>query len=368
MALWRPSQPNPHLPPAAIPHPPAWPPTIGDSFMCVAKGPAPALRFALAVQEEFARYDWGTDRIDRAYGEMGPCLSQSPGCWNGLRIRIGIHFGHGNIKLDPVSRGYDYYGTVVNTAARIESVCHGGQIAVSEAVFAVVEGQFPGAVFTDLGPQPLRGLVDPLRLVQVLPEGALSKRRFPPLRIDRKDEKEDVLQAETDLPPSATLGSSRAWRALRHSVAPSLVGSELPVAKWIETHALVVRGDISVLELHRHYQVLQVGFSTLLTPLAHAVRQHLVRELCAHLHVPNHGAEGPHLQHTLHGLIGRALPATAVHRPDRRRSAGSVGTATLPTLSPKAALCSPRLVMPKSWESSLADRHTIDKRTDVYEV
>eukprot|EP00667_Euglena_gracilis_P006695 EG_transcript_6756 len=72
--------------------------TIGDSFMCVAKGPAPALRFALAVQEEFARYDWGTDRIDRAYGEMGPCLSQSPGCWNGLRIRIGIHFGHGNIK------------------------------------------------------------------------------------------------------------------------------------------------------------------------------------------------------------------------------------------------------------------------------
>lgn len=26
--------------------------------------------------------------------------------WNGLRVRIGIHYGLGEIKLDPVSQGY----------------------------------------------------------------------------------------------------------------------------------------------------------------------------------------------------------------------------------------------------------------------
>ena len=36
-------------------------------------------------------------------------------------MRVGIHYGSGEIKFDPVSLGYDYYGTVVNTAARIET-------------------------------------------------------------------------------------------------------------------------------------------------------------------------------------------------------------------------------------------------------
>eukprot|EP00667_Euglena_gracilis_P005832 EG_transcript_5869 len=110
--------------------------TIGDSFMCAAQGPAPAVQFALALQAALARHDWGTDRIDRAYGEpAAEAQRTTPGCWNGLRVRVGIHYGHGDIKLDPVSRGYDYYGTVVNTAARIKSVCHGGQTGVSAAVF-----------------------------------------------------------------------------------------------------------------------------------------------------------------------------------------------------------------------------------------
>ena len=55
-----------------------------------------------------------------------------PAVWNGLRVRIGMHYGYGDIKLDPTTKGYDYYGTVVNTAARIESVCHGGQIGISQ--------------------------------------------------------------------------------------------------------------------------------------------------------------------------------------------------------------------------------------------
>ena len=29
--------------------------------------------------------------------------------WNGLRVRIGIHFGRGDITYDTVTKGYDYY-------------------------------------------------------------------------------------------------------------------------------------------------------------------------------------------------------------------------------------------------------------------
>eukprot|EP00667_Euglena_gracilis_P006321 EG_transcript_6369 len=74
--------------------------TIGDSFMCAVSCPAQALRFALAVQETFARHDWGTDRIDQAYAELTPPDIETVGCWNGLRVRAGVHYGYGDIKLD----------------------------------------------------------------------------------------------------------------------------------------------------------------------------------------------------------------------------------------------------------------------------
>ena len=58
--------------------------------------------------------------------------------WHGIRVRIGIHYGIGDIRKDPVTRSYDYYGTVVNTAARVEGVGHGGQILISYPVYTAV--------------------------------------------------------------------------------------------------------------------------------------------------------------------------------------------------------------------------------------
>ena len=37
----------------------------------------------------------------------------------------------------------DYFGTTVNTAARIEHECRGGEIVVSNAVFEVLRGGWP---------------------------------------------------------------------------------------------------------------------------------------------------------------------------------------------------------------------------------
>lgn len=38
----------------------------------------------------------------------------------GRTKRLAAAWPAGDIKLDPVSKGYDYYGTVVNTAARTQ--------------------------------------------------------------------------------------------------------------------------------------------------------------------------------------------------------------------------------------------------------
>jgi class 3 adenylate cyclase len=108
--------------------------------------------------------------------------------WRGLRVRVGLHYGVGEIKFDTTTLGYDYYGTVVNTAARVEGVGHGGQVVITGPLYDALlgaDGGFavPGAAVTDMGLQRLRGLDDAVRLVQVLPL-EYSDRAFPPLKLD----------------------------------------------------------------------------------------------------------------------------------------------------------------------------------------
>ena len=87
--------------------------------------------------------------------------------WPGpeLRVRIGVNLGEAE------ERGDDYFGPAVNTAARVASVGHGGQVLITEIVRSIV-----GADALDLGQHELRGVPEPVHLWQV---GADT---FPPLR------------------------------------------------------------------------------------------------------------------------------------------------------------------------------------------
>eukprot|EP00668_Euglena_longa_P009168 GGOE01011061.1.p1 GENE.GGOE01011061.1~~GGOE01011061.1.p1 ORF type:complete len:1225 (-),score=408.76 GGOE01011061.1:1387-4929(-) len=296
--------------------------TIGDSFMCATTSPTQALRFALAVQETFHQHDWGTTAIDDAYDTLVEEVVKTPECWNGLRVRVGIHLGRGDIKRDPVSHGYDYYGTVVNVAARIESVCHGGQIAVSEAVSTALGGHLAGSVWMDLGLQVLRGLSEPLHLYQVLPEGVLAKRRFPPLRISRVDGREEALEEMEELDEMGSSQRSTSSAKAKHSVVPSndsglnyYIGG-----KWAEVHPLVQMGEITADELRHHYAILQTGLCTLLASQVKEVKAQMVKSLCDRMHVTDFGVDESLLPKTLHGLITRVLAATIVQQARRRPS------------------------------------------------
>jgi class 3 adenylate cyclase len=56
--------------------------------------------------------------------------------YKGLRVRMGVHLGTPKVVRDPMTRRVEYIGPVVNAAARITALTHGGQIVMSEATFA----------------------------------------------------------------------------------------------------------------------------------------------------------------------------------------------------------------------------------------
>jgi predicted ATPase/class 3 adenylate cyclase len=84
-----------------------------------------------------------------------------------VRVRMGLHTG------ETVERGGDYFGSVVNRAARLMAVGHGGQVLCSQATAEVVR---TNVALVDLGAHRLRDLDRPMHVFQV---GAGS---FPALR------------------------------------------------------------------------------------------------------------------------------------------------------------------------------------------
>lgn len=48
---------------------------------------------------------------------------------------MGVHVGTPKIIRDPMTRRVEYIGPVVNAAARITALAHGGQVVISEAAY-----------------------------------------------------------------------------------------------------------------------------------------------------------------------------------------------------------------------------------------
>ena len=75
---------------------------------------------------------------------------------------MGLHTG------EVQERDGDYFGPVVNGAARLMGVAEGGQVLVSLATAEVVRGQLDeGVTFVDLGERGLRSLAQPERVFAV---------------------------------------------------------------------------------------------------------------------------------------------------------------------------------------------------------
>lgn len=189
-----------------------------------------AVKITLDIQRSLHSYDWGSTVIDDMYTQMimdlydlerdslglslglsSPPKRKGAGkhfdnrkVWNGLRVRIGIAYGCCNCQKDPVTGGYDYYGTPVNTAARVEAAGEGGQTLITRLGYdALVHAHLskarddnkthllPASIQTetlennlDVGNPALhravylKGLKEPVDLFELVPVGFESRPLF----------------------------------------------------------------------------------------------------------------------------------------------------------------------------------------------
>jgi predicted ATPase len=87
-----------------------------------------------------------------------------------LPVRMGLATGEAEL------RDGDYFGTVLNRAARVMAAGHGGQILVADST----AGLLSGVDLQDLGPRRLRDLPNPITVFQLQASGLATD--FPPLR------------------------------------------------------------------------------------------------------------------------------------------------------------------------------------------
>src|SRR6516165_5650089 len=87
-----------------------------------------------------------------------------------LPVRMGIATGEAEL------RGADYFGVVLNRAARVMAAGHGGQILLAESTAVLLSG----VDLLDLGPRRLRDVPNPITVFQVNAPGLPED--FPPLR------------------------------------------------------------------------------------------------------------------------------------------------------------------------------------------
>jgi predicted ATPase/class 3 adenylate cyclase len=116
---------------------------MGDGLAAAFESAADAVEAVLDSQRRLGSEPWG---------ETGP-----------LRVRTGLHTGPARAEDG------DYHGATVNRAARVAGAAHPGQILVSAATAALLQGW----TLRDLGEHRLRGL-PAMRLLQVTAPGLVD--------------------------------------------------------------------------------------------------------------------------------------------------------------------------------------------------
>jgi class 3 adenylate cyclase/tetratricopeptide (TPR) repeat protein len=148
--------------------------TEGDAFMVAFRTAEQALGWCLDLQLALVAASWPPDLLGQASAAEEHGMA-------GLRVRCGVHIGQPDCQRNPITDRMDYFGPVVNRAARVARAAHGGQILVSGTAWATMTAPDQVTV-SDLGHHLLEGLGTVERLVHVLPR-ALSERSFPGPRV-----------------------------------------------------------------------------------------------------------------------------------------------------------------------------------------
>ena len=143
---------------------------------------ADGMRVALAVHDEVLRgaieahggwlFKHTGDGVCAAFASPRSAVDAAVAAQRALELPVRMGLATGEAEL----RGADYFGAVLNRAARVMAAGHGGQILLAEST----AGLLSGVDLVDLGPRRLRDLPTPVQVFQVQAEGLRTD--FPPLR------------------------------------------------------------------------------------------------------------------------------------------------------------------------------------------
>lgn len=141
--------------------------TEGDSFMVSFQTVSAALLWAFNCQIGLLQQEWPRELLEAADGKI---VYDSEGnlVQRGLRVRMGVHWGSPQCERDPITRRMDYYGPMVNRAARINASADGGQLMASQDVINEI--------------QALRELVDTMDEAELSDMPAEMKREVAELK------------------------------------------------------------------------------------------------------------------------------------------------------------------------------------------
>jgi len=143
---------------------------------------ADAMRVALAAHDEVLRtaieahggwlFKHTGDGVCAAFASPRSAVDAAVAAQRALQLPVRMGIATGEAEL----RGADYFGAVLNRAARIMAAGHGGQILLAESTAVLLSG----VDLLDLGTHELRDLPRPQRVVQLCHPDLRNE--FPPLR------------------------------------------------------------------------------------------------------------------------------------------------------------------------------------------
>ncbi|KAL8970833.1 MAG: hypothetical protein Q9197_003606, partial [Variospora fuerteventurae] len=104
--------------------------TEGDAFMVSFPTATSALLWCFYVQSLLLEANWPREILGSPH--CAEVLDSDQNIiYRGVSVRMGVHWGRPVCEPDPVTRRMDYFGPMVNRAARISGAADGGQIYVS---------------------------------------------------------------------------------------------------------------------------------------------------------------------------------------------------------------------------------------------
>jgi len=122
-----------------------------------------------------AVFDSASDGVAAVLAGQRALRAEAWGATGPLKVRMALHTGEAE------ARAGDYYGPIVNRAARLMSVGAGGQILLSAVTAELVQGHLAGGLaLRDLGEHRLKDLVRPEHVFQLSAPDLPAD--FPPLR------------------------------------------------------------------------------------------------------------------------------------------------------------------------------------------